>query len=71
VINAVSLAGGNIVFSGTNGYPSAPFTVLTSTNLASPNWTVVATGSFNGTGAFSVTNAITPGTPQAFYRLQQ
>jgi autotransporter-associated beta strand protein len=71
VIRHISASAGNFVFSGTNGYPSAPFAVLTSTNLTSSNWTVVATGNFDGSGTFSVTNAITPGMPQAFYRLQQ
>lgn len=71
VIGRVSTSAGSFLFSGTGGYPNAPFTVLTSTSLTSSTWTVVATGSFDGTGAFSVTNAIMPGTPQAFYRLAQ
>jgi hypothetical protein len=71
LIKNVSASAGNFVFSGTSGYPGSSFAVLTSTNLASPNWTVVATGNFDGTGAFSVTNAVTPGAPQAFYRLEQ
>ncbi|HUC84248.1 MAG TPA: hypothetical protein VL970_03570 [Candidatus Acidoferrales bacterium] len=72
VIQGTKIANANtLVFNGNNGYPGAPFAVLFSTNLASPNWTVVATGAFDGTGAFSVTNTITPGAPRAFYRLQQ
>jgi len=33
-------------------------------------WTDLSTNSFNGSGQFSVTNAINPGTPQKFYVLQ-
>lgn len=71
VIRNVSTSGGNFVFSGNSGTSGAPFAVLAATNLASANWTVVATGNFDSTGAFSVTNAITPTTPQTFYRLEQ
>jgi hypothetical protein len=72
VITDVHLAAGatNIVFSGTNGLVSGNYNVLSSTNLAQTNWTVEATGTFDGSGNFSVTNLITPGTPQKFYRLQ-
>jgi len=44
--------------------------VLSATNLTQANWTVTATGAFDGNGDFSVTNAITPGIPQQYYRLQ-
>ena len=48
------------------------FSVLTSTNVAAPAaaWTTVQTGSFDGSGNFSVTVPITPGQPQRFYKLQ-
>lgn len=71
VIRNISTSAGNLVFSGSSGYPNAPYAVLSSTDLASSNWTVVATGYFDGTGAFSVTNAIAPGAPRLFYRLEQ
>jgi hypothetical protein len=70
VIRNISATAGSFVFSGTNGYPGAPFAVLTATNLAS-NWTIAATGSFDNKGAFSVTNAISSAAPQVYYRLEQ
>jgi autotransporter-associated beta strand protein len=72
VITNVYLAAGstNIIFSGTNGFVSGNYNVLSSTNLAQTNWTVEATGTFDGSGNFSVTNAIMSGKPQKFYRLQ-
>jgi hypothetical protein len=46
--------------------------VLSQTNLAQPlaNWTVVGTGTFDGSGNFSFTNAVTPGTSKLFYRIR-
>ena len=72
LITSVHLAAGstNIIFGGTNGLVGGNYNVLSSTNLAQTNWTVEATGTFDGSGNFSVTNPITPGTPQKFYRLQ-
>jgi autotransporter-associated beta strand protein len=69
-ITNVSLGAGNIAFSGNNGYGYGLYNVLSSTNLAQTNWTVEATGTFDGSGNFSVTNAIMSGKPQKFYRLQ-
>jgi autotransporter-associated beta strand protein len=72
VINSVVNAGGNIIFSGTNGSPGTGYSVLSTNNLIIPrtNWPVVGTGTFDGAGHFSYTNAITPGTPQAFFLLR-
>ncbi len=49
------------------------YAVLTTTNLTTPltNWTSLVTNSFDSSGAFSATNAITTGTPQRFYRIKQ
>ena len=71
VVNSVLLSGGSLIFSGTNGAAGGSYSVLTTTNLATPlaNWSSVATNSFDATGAFSVTNAITPGSPQQFYHI--
>ena len=62
--------GTNLILSGTNGTASGNFYVLTSTNLASTNWTRIATNQFTSLGGFSFTNAILPGVTQRFYRLQ-
>jgi autotransporter-associated beta strand protein len=73
VINNVVIAGGtNLVFSGTNGSAGGSYHIVSSTNLASPfaGWTVESAGTFSGSGAFSVTNSMTPGTPQKFYLLK-
>jgi fibronectin type 3 domain-containing protein len=68
-----SIAGGNVVFSGTNGLPGGTYEVLSCTNLAMPltNWTQVGAGHFDGNGNFSVSNAINASEPQRFYLLRQ
>jgi hypothetical protein len=72
VIGSVVVSGGNLIFSGTNGTAGASYSVLTTTNLATPltNWTALVTNTFDGTGAFSVTNPISVGTPQQFYNIK-
>jgi autotransporter-associated beta strand protein len=71
-ISAVSVSNGtNLVLSGTNGYAGAFYYVLSSTNVAAPlaSWTRETSGSFGSTGSFAVTNAVSAGVPQKFYRL--
>jgi len=62
VINSVVLQsnGTNLVLSGNNGPVGGGYSVLSSTNLATPlnNWVLQATGTFDGTGGFSYTNAM-------------
>jgi len=70
VISGVSSGGGNLVFSGTNGFPGDTYYLLSSTNLASGHWTLEATTTFDANGVFSVTNIVTKEAPQKFYRLQ-
>ncbi|HWF18677.1 MAG TPA: hypothetical protein VG754_05390 [Verrucomicrobiae bacterium] len=69
VITGFSFSGSNIVFAGTNGYPLDGFKVLTSTNVAAPltNWTTFSTGSYNASGNFAVTNAVTNSVPAQFF----
>jgi autotransporter-associated beta strand protein len=71
-ISSVGNIDGSIVFSGTNGTAWGAYAVLSTNNIAIPrtNWPVIATGVFDGTGHFSYTNAIVPGTPQRFYLLR-
>lgn len=71
-LGAPVYSGGNLILSGTGGTPGANYYVLTSTNVALPmvNWTPLATNQFDGSGNFAFTNAVSPGTPQLFYRLQ-
>ncbi len=73
VISSTKVSGGNLIFGGTGGMANGNYAVLTTTNLATPiiNWTSLVTNSFDNAGAFSVTNAISVGTPQLFYRIKQ
>jgi hypothetical protein len=73
VISSAKVSGGNLIFSGTGGTANGNYSVLTATNLATPfgSWPTQATYTYDATGAFSVTNAISPGTPQRFYRIKQ
>lgn len=70
VILNFSVTGGKVVFNGTNGSASGAYFVLSATNLTQATWTVESAGTFDGSGNFSITNAITPGDPQKFYRLK-
>jgi hypothetical protein len=72
VFNSFQLAGTNLVFSGTNGWPGQNYSVLTSTNLALPfsQWKNTFTNPFDPAGNFNLTNPVNPGAPQLFYLLQ-
>jgi len=72
VISNTKVLGGNLIFSGTNGSPLAGYSVLTTTNITTPlaNWTLSSTGSFDASGAFSVTNTISSGSAQRFYMIR-
>jgi autotransporter-associated beta strand protein len=70
VFHSAAPASGSIILSGANGSPNRPYVVLGTTNLTAP-WSVVGSGTFDNTGAFSVTNGINAGAPQMYYRLQQ
>jgi autotransporter-associated beta strand protein len=61
-----------LVMNGSNGAASAIYYLLAATNLAEPpaNWTRVLTNQFDGDGNFDFTNAISPNSPESFYRLQ-
>ncbi len=62
VINSVTLLsdGTNLVFSGNNGPVGGGYSVLSSTNLATPlaNWVLQASGTFDSAGEFNYTNVI-------------
>jgi rhamnogalacturonan endolyase len=70
VIGSISLAGGNLVASGSGGIPFWTYYVLASTNLTAAQWTPVATNQFDTAGNFVFTNAIGGSARQSFYRLQ-
>ena len=69
---SISLSGTNLVMTGTNGIPNGTYAVLTATNVALPlsNWVSITTNQFDSGGGFSFTNAVVPGIPQRFFRLE-
>jgi autotransporter-associated beta strand protein len=69
-ITGITIAGGQLTLSGSGGLNSWPFMLLASTNLTAAEWTPVATNQFNTSGNFSLTNTISPNSPQMFYKLQ-
>jgi parallel beta-helix repeat protein len=72
LIQNVSLSGGMLIFSGKGGIPSAPFSLLSSTNLLLPlsAWTTFATNTFASDGTFAVSVSVNPLVPQTYYRLR-
>jgi hypothetical protein len=59
VIGNMSLAGTNLIISGTGGVTNGSYYLLSSTNLALPlsQWTRLSTNPFDASGGFSVTNS--------------
>lgn len=71
ITNTAAL-GTNLVFSGTGGPAGAGSSVLAHTNVSAPvtEWIVIGSGTFDGSGSFTVTNAIAPDAPVQFYRIR-
>jgi len=71
VIASLQISGANLFISGGGGTASWPYVVLVTTNFPG-NWTPVTTNAFDTSGNFSITltNAISAGSSQSFYRLQ-
>jgi hypothetical protein len=73
-ITGISVAGGNLVITGTNGVSGQTYYILSATNLALPKsqWLPITTNVLNASGSFTITatNAVSPNVPQAFYLLQ-
>jgi hypothetical protein len=72
IFTNVSLSGTNLILAGTNGSPTQAYYLLASSNLLQSvtSWPPVATGLFDSSGNFTVTNPISPGFKQHFYRIQ-
>lgn len=72
LIGGISISGGNLVITGTNGTAGANYYVLATTNLSVPatNWTIIATNQFGAGGSVNFTNPLNPNSPQTFYRLR-
>jgi len=72
-IGDASIAGGSLVFSGTNGLAGGAYTIWSATNLStSPtNWIQVGSGYFDGNGNFNISNSINTGEAARYYMLRQ
>jgi hypothetical protein len=71
-ITAFNLFGTNLVVGGSNGFPSANYYVLASTNLLQPRnqWLPISTNPFDVNGAFNFTNPMNPNALQMYYLLE-
>jgi hypothetical protein len=70
IIGTTTISDGNLILSGTGGTTNSTYYVLATTNLLT-GWIPIATNSYDANGDFNFTNAIIPGAPQRFYRIQQ
>jgi hypothetical protein len=66
---AIAAFGSQVIINADNGLVNAQCNVQTSTNLT--QWVTSASGWFDLSGNFSITNAIATNAPQTFYRLQE
>jgi autotransporter-associated beta strand protein len=71
-INPVVATGGNLILTGMGGAAGAGYTLLTTTNIATPmaSWTTNTTGNFDGTGAFSNAIPVNVSKPAQFFRIR-
>jgi hypothetical protein len=72
LISTLSYSGSSVTVSGTRGVTNGTYYVLTATDIAQPlaSWEVVLTNNFDAIANFSFTNAVDPGDPLRFYRIQ-
>lgn len=72
VLSSATASGGNLIVTGTGGYPPfGAYTWLMTTNLSPPVvWTTNSTGTLDGTGSLSNSFPINPSLPASFFRLQ-
>ena len=68
-VGHVSLAGTNLVLSGSGGAAGYGFSILSSTNLTLPlsGWTLMQSGNCDGNGKFTVTNGLSATSLHQFY----
>jgi len=67
---SVTQSGGTLVVSGAHGTANSGYTLLETTNLASPNWLTNSTGVLDGAGLFTNTIPIGPTPPTRFFRVR-
>jgi hypothetical protein len=65
-------AGTNLQFSGSGGAAGMSFSILNSTNLSMPikDWNNVGSGTFDSSGDFNFTTALSPQSLQQFFTLK-
>jgi hypothetical protein len=68
----VSGSGSSLILSGVGGPPGGQYVLLASPDVAQPlsNWVAVVTNSFDGSGAFTLTNGVSPSQPHQFFILK-
>jgi hypothetical protein len=66
-------SGGNLILTGSGGAPGGPYTVLTTTNVATPlaNWSTNSTGTLSASGSYSNAVPINVSEPTRFFRVRQ
>jgi autotransporter-associated beta strand protein len=71
-ILVVTVSDTNIVLSVSGGAPNGPLSVVTSTDISAPldTWTTVQNDVFDGSGNYTLTIPIDPGTAQRFYAIR-
>lgn len=72
VVNAPVISGGNLILTGSGGTPGNEYTLLSTTNVATPlaDWTTNTTGTFSSTGTFSNAIPVTNTPPAKFFELR-
>jgi hypothetical protein len=71
VVSKATLTSGGLLITGTGGLAAGTYTVQTNANLSLPNgWATETTGTYDGSGNFSITLPVNASTPQLFYRVQ-
>jgi len=72
VISDTTVSGGNLNITGSGGTPSGGYTVLSTSDLTQPvaSWATAGTGSFDGSGNFSISIPVSPANPKQFYLIR-
>ena len=72
VISRTTLTGGNLNIVGSGGTPNGTYSVLTNANLTTPiaSWGQATTGTFDGSGNFSVSLPVSAANPRLFYLIR-
>jgi len=73
ITDAYAVLPSSFALTVTGGTPNAEFHLLSETNVTAPvtNWVAIATNIFDGTGALTFTNSVSPTDPQRVYGVLQ